>query len=290
MDQTTLVLSLLKLKDSNAEKVFNFIKMKGFDAKKCSLELDSFVSEEKTNEFKKVIASSCNDLTNGLINKIKCVTLFDKEFSPMLYDSNKKPCLHLFYKGNVNLLKEKCITVLGSDNVAQSYLDEAYFVGEEIARAGMTLVTDLSFGCNTAVINGCLSQGGKVIIVFSSDLHSVQPSENKDLVKRVLDYDGLIITEYPLGYPYSYSCRARKYELLSMISSMLIVIKASENHEIYNTIKKSLDDKKFVLGNESNQIDIVTNYCNINDLLAVKLIELYEGNLKELKGEQMVLF
>lgn len=290
MDGSILILSLLKLKESSKDEVFNFIKNKGFDSRKCSEEINSYINEEQFNEFRKTICSATNELTFGMLNKVNCVTIFDDDFNPLFYNTMRNPCLYLYTKGDTSILKTKTISILGDNNISQGTLEDSFNLGVEIARSGMTLVTDLALGVNNEAIKGVLSEGGKVIIVISNDINDIKPVEYDELANKVLQYGGLLVTEYPIGYPYSYDNRTRKYELISLLSNLLVIVNGSETHESYVSVKKSIEDHKLVLASKDAQIGIVTNYINIKDLIGEQLIDLYDGNLKEIKGEQLTLF
>ena len=127
--------------------------------------------------------------------KGSCVTMLDNEYPEVLKQSFKPPFV-LFYIGNKDLLKkDNIVAVVGSRNPKQATLR---FTEKFVAKRSETIITTLSQGVNTKVLETALKNGNNTIVVMANGLDYCYPKENEDLYNEVAK-TGLIISEYPFG-------------------------------------------------------------------------------------------
>lgn len=84
----------------------------------------------------------------------------------------------LWAKGNLELLKNPVIALVGSRNLRTANKAFAYAVGREAARQGYTLVSGNARGADKTAQNACLEWGGKVISVVADELENCPANEN----------------------------------------------------------------------------------------------------------------
>lgn len=76
----------------------------------------------------------------------------------------------IWYKGDISLLMQPVVALVGSRDLSQQNLDFAQMVGYEAARQGYALVSGNARGADQAAQNACLRAGGKVISVVADRL------------------------------------------------------------------------------------------------------------------------
>lgn len=109
---------------------------------------------------------------------------------------------HLYLLGNIHLIRrqplfKQRVAIIGSRNPDDRGLDIAYRLGQY--HSTEIVVSGLARGIDTSAHKGCLDATGLAIAVVGSGLDIVHPKENKELQKRILESNGLVISEQPEG-------------------------------------------------------------------------------------------
>jgi DNA processing protein len=108
--------------------------------------------------------------------------------------------LLLYAQGRLELLHADAIAVVGSRNPTPQGADNAMASSTHLSRAGLTIVSGLALGIDTAADVGALEGPASTVAVVGTGLDRVYPSRNLKLAHRIADL-GLMISEYSLGTP-----------------------------------------------------------------------------------------
>jgi len=131
----------------------------------------------------------------------------------------------LFYKGDLALLKTKCVAVVGTRTPSAYGERITGKFTEVLSRAGLTIVSGLATGIDTFAHNKALECGGQTIAILGSGLKKITPAGNLNLARKIME-TGLIITEYKpyfTGATYAFPQRNR---IISGISDAVVVPEA----------------------------------------------------------------
>lgn len=160
-------------------------------------------------------------LLEKLENKgVRCVTYFSSLYPENLKNIDEPPIV-LFCKGNVELLKNNCFSVVGSRRTSASAIALCKRISGELTSA-FTVVTGMAEGADTAAIEGALPSG-KVISVLANGFDCFYPAINRGLIERVAR-EGLLITEYlPHIQPLKYNFPVRNRIIAGLSRGTLIV-------------------------------------------------------------------
>lgn len=102
----------------------------------------------------------------------------------------------IFFKGNINLLNSLCFSVIGSRDLSDyGKKIEKRFV-KVLSQYGITIVSGMALGADGVAHKETLDNNGKTIAVLGSGFNHIFPKENIDLYNKIIDNDGLVITEY----------------------------------------------------------------------------------------------
>ena len=96
---------------------------------------------------------------------------------------------------------------------------------------------------------------GKTIAVIGTGIDLVYPKENIQLMHEIIDKNGLIISEYPLGTKPNKNNFPRRNRIISAISDGILVIEAREKSGALITVDYALEQGKevYVVPRKYNQ-------------------------------------
>jgi len=158
---------------------------------------------------------------------IHCLVPGDPRFSKSLYDIPNRPVL-LFAKGNLKaLLSERYIAVVGTRKATAFGKKAAERLGKVFAQNGLTIVSGLALGCDTAAHQGCLSAHGTTIAVLAHGLDLVYPAQNKALAETILKQGGCLISEHPPTVKPKSRFYVQRNRIQSGLSKAVVVIESA---------------------------------------------------------------
>ncbi len=117
---------------------------------------------------------------------------------PYLLEQINDPPHALFIKG-LPADDEKSVAIVGSRRETRYGRTQAYNIAKELAQHGVTIVSGLARGIDTAAHEGALAGGGRTVAVLGNGIDQIYPPENAELARRIVDQGGAIISEFPFG-------------------------------------------------------------------------------------------
>lgn len=110
------------------------------------------------------------------------------------------PPIFLSYKGNLSLLEQPCIGIVGTRQMSPYGRRVVGDFVPALVQAKMVTVSGLAQGIDSAVAEETMKAGGKTIAVFGHGLGSMYPRSNERLAEKILSEGGLLLSEYPLDF------------------------------------------------------------------------------------------
>lgn len=150
----------------------------------------------------------------------------DPEYPELLDTIPTAPEL-LYYKGNVNLLKTRCLGVVGTRNPSQYGRKVTEDFVDALAKTGLTIVSGLARGVDGVAHRAALNADGKSIGVLGCGINTVYPSENASLYAEIAE-KGLIISEYGVGEPPHGFYFPERNRIISGLSEGILVTEAGQ--------------------------------------------------------------
>lgn len=158
---------------------------------------------------------------------IEKVTI-DMPVYPDLLREIKDPPRQLYCLGNVSLLGRRCAAVVGSRKSTRYGRKTAEDIAARLASDGITVVSGMALGIDTAAHTGALGSGGGTIAVLGCGPDVCYPPENARL-KKEIEAAGLVISEYPPGTkPQRYHFPQRN-RIISGLSELTAVVQAGRS-------------------------------------------------------------
>lgn len=148
-----------------------------------------------------------------------------------------KPPLCLYTEGNLNLLNTNSIAIIGSRAASEDGINLAQKFATELSQIGLTIVSGLARGIDTAAHNGSYNQIGKTIAVLGGGFNRIYPPENLDLYNKILNNDGLVISEYSPDEEAKSKNFISRNRIISSLALGVLVIEAKSKSGTSKTAK-----------------------------------------------------
>ncbi len=222
---------------------------------------------------------------------IEIITIKDNHYPQLLKEIFNPPAL-LYVKGNVeNLNKNFNLAVVGTRKISNYGKIITSDLVKPLVQNGFIITSGLALGVDALAHQSTLEAQGQTIAVLGTgiDNASIYPSSNRYLAQNILNNDGTIISEFPIGMlPLKHNFPARN-RIISGLSLGTLVIEAAESSGALITAYNALEQNREVFavpGPLYNQQSIGTNrliqkgaklVTSANDILE-------ELNLQEVKN------
>ena len=152
----------------------------------------------------------------------------------------------LFYQGDPACLTQRMISMVGSRAASYQGINAAKKIAQQLSNAGVSIVSGLAYGIDTASHEGCLKGKSPTIAVMGCGLDQTYPAGNRELKKTILEQNGLFLSEYPPGVkPLAWHFPVRN-RIISGISSAVVLMEAQIRSGSMTTVQHALDQGKEV--------------------------------------------
>ena len=150
----------------------------------------------------------------------------------------------LYVKGSLRP-EEIGVAIVGSRLASTygKYVTEK--LSRELALKGITIVSGLARGIDSAAHRGALAGKGRTIAVLGSGLDVVYPPENEALTADITA-QGALLTEYPFGTPPNAPNFPARNRLISGVSLGVVVVEAGEKSGSLITARIASDQGRSV--------------------------------------------
>jgi DNA processing protein len=153
------------------------------------------------------------------------VTWQDEEYPPGLKEIYDPPPV-LYVLGTLSPRDLRGVAVVGSRNPTTYGRIAAEKLSFGLGKLGVTVVSGLARGVDSAAHQGVLAAGGRTVGVLGCGIDRVYPPENADLFARVAA-QGAVLSEFPLSTPPDSDHFPIRNRIISGISLGVVVVEAT---------------------------------------------------------------
>ena len=183
-------------------------------------------------------------------------------FPEALKQTNDYPLLFYVW-GEVLERDRHAIGVVGSRQSTPYGVQSARKLSYQLAGAGVTVISGLARGIDTAAHEGALSHPeGRTIAVIGSGLGQLYPPENFGLAEKIVDGNGAVISEFPLHRRPDKQTFPQRNRIVAGWSKSLLVVECPTHSGSLITANMAADAGKTIYA-VPGQIDRPTSAgCN----------------------------
>lgn len=206
---------------------------------------------------------------------------------PERLEASAQPAPVLYYRGDINLLKTKSVSVVGARAATSDGLSRAHAVSKRLIEHGITIVTGLAKGVDTAAAQAVIGSEGKgrIIGVIGTPIDEYYPKENKHIQDYVAQQN-LLLSQVPF-YRYKiqhFKSKSRYFpernELMAAVSDATIIVEASDTSGTLSQARACVQQKRPLF---------IMKSCAQNPSITWPKRFLGKENVYELENVQQVL-
>ncbi|MCE3238642.1 MAG: protecting protein DprA [Gammaproteobacteria bacterium] len=165
------------------------------------------------------------DLTWCEKNACTIITCVDPAYPRLLREIPDAP-LVLYVRGDITLLNQPQLAIVGSRNPTPSGRELAYHFASTLVKAGLHITSGLALGIDAASHRGALDSGGKTLAVFGTGLHYIYPHNHRKLAEDITS-NGLLVSEFSPYEPPQANHFPRRNRTISGLSLGVLVVEAA---------------------------------------------------------------
>jgi len=249
---------------------------------------DTFVLDKIEGLSKKAIKSFIENRDKININDVKIpddinILAFDSENYPKNLLNIHDPPSIIYVKGSVLPQDDKSIAIVGTRNATRYGIDMAKKFAYELSKLGITIVSGMALGIDTAAHEGAILAKGRTIAVLGCGPDIIYPPENKDLRNSIIS-SGCIFSEYPPKDPPENWKFPSRNRIISGLSLGTIVIEGGYESGAMITAKQALEQGREVFALPGNIESKSSKGPHWLIQQGAKLVENVEDILEELEN------
>ena len=167
-----------------------------------------------------------------------CVAIYHEshsDYPPLLREIDDPPGV-LFARGELQAVDRLSIAIVGTRHATHYGKQQASRLATSLAQAGITVVSGLARGIDTAAHQAALAAGGRTIAVLANGVLKPYPPENAELAKRI-SAQGCVLGESPPTMPPVSGMFPQRNRIISGISLEMptVLYKVSSRHQRIGT-------------------------------------------------------
>ncbi|GHV51036.1 hypothetical protein AGMMS49579_05610 [Spirochaetia bacterium] len=154
---------------------------------------------------------------------IRWVSLDSPDYPPQIREIYDPPAV-LFYRGNLPDPERPLAAVVGTRHPSPAAAAQAFDISRALGVQDIPVVSGLALGIDAMAHRGNLEGGAPTIAVLGSGADAIYPVSNRSLARRILENNGVILSEYPPGTsPMKWHFPARNRIISALTRGVLIV-------------------------------------------------------------------
>jgi DNA processing protein len=245
--------------------ILDYLEASSIDSIK-DVDLALLLNDKKLSRYKNIIAENLSwdtfekhiRIAKNKINEIEeknisvvCIT--DQNYPPLLKLTVDAP-VFLYCKGNLSLLtSSNNVAVVGTrNNTSYGKLITEKTV-QFLCLNEYTIVSGLALGIDTIAHQEALNVNGKTISVLV-DVDNIQPSSNRELAEKILEQEGLLISEEPPGTRILPSLFAKRDRIQSGLSLAVFAIETSIDGGTMHAVKNAEKENRLLFVPNIDQV------------------------------------
>ncbi|MBT1072143.1 DNA-processing protein DprA [Pelotalea chapellei] len=238
----------------------------------------SIIDEIRSGAWQRFAEEECRRLRTSNARLIKFTS---PDYPKSLFEIPDPPPF-LYVKGHL-CPGNPAIAMVGSRRATTYGLLTTGRLAEALGRNGITVVSGMARGVDTAAHKGALQGGGQTAGVLGCGIDKIYPPENRKLFDEMAE-KGCLLSEFPLGTQPLAENFPRRNRIISGLSRGVLVVEAVEKSGSLITAQYALEHGRDVFAVPGHITFATSRGTNRLIKQGAKLVDCVEDILEELPG------
>ena len=183
---------------------------------------------------------------------------------PKLLTEISDPPLCLFASGDLSLLSEPKISVVGSRRPSPAGIKITKNLSSDLSKLGIVITSGMALGIDAVSHQSALDVSGGTIAVMGCGLDIITPLRNRRLFEKI-NQQGLMLSEYPVSYPASRYTFPQRNRIVSGLSYGVIIVEAAQKSGTLITARMAMEQNREVFVVPGSPVN--PQYAGSNELI-----------------------
>ncbi|HRD33908.1 MAG TPA: DNA-processing protein DprA [Rhodocyclaceae bacterium] len=210
------------------------------------------------------------------------LTLADADYPQSLLQIPDPPVL-LYATGEPALLRRPALAIVGARSATPQGIANAEAFARYLGDAGLTIISGLALGIDTAAHRGALAGGAPTIAVVGTGADRVYPARNRELAHAIAA-QGVILSEFPLGTPPLPHNFPKRNRLIAGLSKGVLIVEAAVGSGSLITARLAAECGREVFAIPGSIHSPLARGCHRLIREGAKLVETAQDVIEELAG------
>src|SRR6202163_1474136 len=156
------------------------------------------------------------------------------------------PPIVLYVWGELQERDHHALGIIGARRTTHYGLEAAKKLSYQLAYAGLSVISGLARGIDTAAHQGALAAKGRTIAVIGSGLSKLYPPENQALAEKIRNGNGAIVSEFSMEIEPDRQTSPIRNRIISGWSHGILVVEAGLNSGALITASQAVEQGRSV--------------------------------------------
>ncbi|WP_437185915.1 DNA-processing protein DprA [Planctomicrobium sp. SH668] len=155
------------------------------------------------------------------------------------------PPLVLYVRGDLKPQDMLAVGIVGSRNCTHYGRTQAHRFAQQLAFAGVTIISGLARGIDASAHQGALDANGRTLAVCAPGLNQIYPPEHRDLASTVSQH-GALLTESPLQRTALRGLFPQRNRVIAGLSLGVLIVEANRKSGALHTARHAMEQGRDV--------------------------------------------
>jgi DNA processing protein len=234
------------------------------------------------------LAAAEDMISNWENEGLRFVSLLDPQYPQQLLTIHQRPPF-IMTRGLPSIHDAQGVAIVGTREASDEGRQRAHDLAYKLAGSGVTVISGLAAGIDTAAHTGALDAGGRTVAVIGTGLRRSYPAANRSLQERIGE-TGMVLSQFlPDAPPTKHSFPMRN-AIMSGYASATVVVEAAWRSGARMQARLALEHgRRVFLLNSLLEHDWAREYAQRPGVAVVEAADEVEDSLHDLSSTNVDL-